>query len=481
MKLVCLAGVLFLLVLSSTAFAVCSTGAWSSVTGTPLPLGESTSPVGKKFEQSCGLTVDATDVPAYVTTDAPIDERVFYARFYLLASELSITGGYVTLLTARDGSTTEVELRLRESGGVNYLVALYRTSGVLTEHPNPIALEDVWHGVEVSWSTGAGDGTFDLRINDFPKYHRTNLVNGSAVINEMDLGVVNAASATGEVVFDAFDLRRNSSPGLLTINEMFGISTRADVRSGDLIVIGGFIITGDTDKCIVIRGRGPSLPDVDVPPELKLSNPKIDLYEGPSVKASNDDWQDSPGFQTIADLGLAPGNELDAAMYICLAPGAYTVHLTNVDPGTGIGIVEVFDGDEGTPYLWAISTRSVVDTGDLVAIGGFIVDGNLSKHILVRGRGPSVDVPTELRLSDPELTLYNSAGTPILVNDDWGDAPNAADVTASGYAPSESKDSAILMTLDPGAYTAILRGIGGATGIGIVEVLDLSGGTVAAQ
>lgn len=482
MNLTCLAGAILLLVFSTPAFAQCSYAAWSSVTGTPLPLGESTNPVGKKYEQGCGLTVDASVVPSFVTTSAPSGEPAFTARFYLLASDLSITGGDVTLLKARNGGTTEVELRLRETGGVNYLVAFYRTGGVLTEHLNPIALEPVWSGVEVSWSAGAGDGTFNVRINDFPKYAKSDLVNGSAVINEVDLGVVNTASATGEVVFDAFDLRRTTSPGLLTINEMFGISTRADVRTVHEIVIGGFIINGDTNKCVVVRGRGFS-PEEIPPGEVVLSDPKLDLYEGASVIASNDDWQDSAEqAQTMAGLGLEPPLDSDAAIYACLAPGAYTAFLTGVSGGTGIGIVEVFDADEGTPYLWGISTRSAVDTGNKVAIGGFIIDGDQSKQVVVRGRGPSlVGVPEGVTLlSDPQITLYDG-GTPVASNDNWEDATNAGDIPPAYYDQIDALDSMIMTTLAPGAYTAVVSGVGGVTGVGIVEVFDLSGGTVAAQ
>ena len=477
-NLMYMVGVIVLLALHSPVFAQCSTAAWSDVTGTPppQPLGTSTTPVGKKYEQGCGLTVDATAAPSFVTTAAPSGEASFNTRFYFLASDLSITSGDVTLLTARDGGTTEVELRLRNAGGVNYLVAFYRNSNVLTEHPNPIPLEDVWTGVEVSWSAGTNDGTFGLKKDDFSKYTKTGLINGSAVINEVDLGIVNAATATGELVFDAFEMRRTSSPGLLTVNEMFGISTRADVGTVNEIVIGGFIINGDTDKCVVVRGRGFS-PEEIPPGEVVLADPKLDLIAGDSVIASNDDWQDSTEqAETMAGLGLEPPLDSDAAIYACLAPGAYTAFLTGVGDGTGIGIVEVFDADEGTPYLWGISTRSVVDTGAKVAIGGFIIDGDQSKQVVVRGRGPSVGVPDGVtRLSDPQIELYDG-GTRVAFNDNWQDASNAGDIPPAYYDQIDDLDSMIMTTLAPGAYTAIVSGVGDVTGVGIVEVFDLTDG-----
>ena len=480
-SLMSLALAVSLLVFGSSAFAQCNTDAWSSVTGTPLPLGESTDPVGKKFEQSCGLTIDADGVlPSFVTTTAPSGEAAFSARFYLLAAALDISSGDVTVLTARNGGTTEVELRLRDSGGINQLVAYYRTNGGLTEHPNPISLEDVWSAVEVSWSAGNGDGTFVLKVDDFPKYNQNNLVNTDAVINEVDLGVVNAASASGEVVFDAFDIRRTTSPGLLTINEMFGISTRADVRTTDEIVIGGFLILGDTDKCVVVRGR--ALSPAELPAgEVALADPTLVLYEGASVIGTNNDWQDSAEqAQIMSGLGLEPPLDSDAAIYACLAPGGYTAHLTGVDNGTGLGIVEVFDADEGTSYLWGISTRSVVETANKVAIGGFIIDGDQSKDVVVRGRGPSLAVPSG-QLSDPYITLY-SGGTPIGTNDDWELADNSDQIPPAYYDQIDAKDSMIYITdLAPGAYTVILEGVGGETGLGIVEVFDVSGGVVEAQ
>ena len=148
----------------------------------------------------------------------------------------------------------------------------------------------------------------------------------------------------------------------------------------------------------------------------------------------------------------------------------------------GIGIVEVFDADVGTPYLFAISTRSVVDTVHKVAIGGFIIEGDQSKDVAIKGRGPSVAVPEGVtRLSDPQLVLYDGTGAQLEFNNNWGDADNAAAITAAGMEPGDPLESVILMNLAPGAYTAIMSGVGGTTGVGIVEIIDLSGGAVEPQ
>jgi hypothetical protein len=188
---------------------------------------------------------------------------------------------------------------------------------------------------------------------------------------------------------------------------------------------------------------------------------------------------DSPEAAIIQALGRAPDHPTDAAIYACLAPGPYSALVRGIGGATGIGIVEVIDADEGSPYLANISTRSRVGTGNMVSIAGFAVRGVVSKQVLVRGRGPTVGVPAGTqRLANPRLRLVDSSNNTIEINDDWQDAANADAINASGRAPTNPLESAILVTLPPGNYTAILTGVGGATGVGIIEVLDRSGGSV---
>ena len=261
-----------------------------------------------------------------------------------------------------------------------------------------------------------------------------------------------------------------------TNNELSNIATRADVGTGNDIAIAGFIIAGSGQKCVIVRGRGPS---VGVPAGvIRLPDPTLTLKSGQTTIAENDNWtqQDNPDHVAIIEgLGKAPGDLLDAAIYICLDPGAYTVLARGYLGTTGVGIVEVLDVDDASPYLRNIATRAKVGTGHLVTIAGFIITGNTPKQILIRGRGPSVGVPAGVtRLANPTLTL-KSGQTTIGSNDNWEDAVNAADISATGKAPGDPLDSAIMMVLQPGAYTAILRGAGGTAGVGIVEVLDLTG------
>jgi hypothetical protein len=137
--------------------------------------------------------------------------------------------------------------------------------------------------------------------------------------------------------------------------------------------------------------------------------------------------------------------------------------------------VEVYDLDSGPgSSVLNISTRGNVQTGDNVMIGGFIVAGNGSQRVLVRAIGPSLGAfGVADPLADPTLTLHDSDGTQIDFNDNWQDNPAQAEIEATMIAPTDPKESAVLQTLAPGAYTAIVQGAGGATGTGLVEVYVL--------
>ena len=246
------------------------------------------------------------------------------------------------------------------------------------------------------------------------------------------------------------------------------ISTRMAVLTGDDVLIGGFIVGGSTAKTVVVRARGPSLTAAGVP--NVLVNPVLNLYSGQTVIASNDDWHTASNASTLLASGFSPPDSREAAIYMTLGPGAYTAIMLGAGGTTGVGLVEVFEVDGFTTPLINISTRGAVQTGDNVMIGGFIIQGSGPQTVVVRARGPSLaaaGVPN--LLVNPMLSLY-SGHTVIASNDDWQTAANAATVQSSGFAPPDARESAIYVTLNPGAYTAIVQGVAGTTGVGIVEV-----------
>ena len=273
-----------------------------------------------------------------------------------------------------------------------------------------------------------------------------------------------------------------SSFELVPSNPLLNIATRMRVLTGNNVLIGGFIITGIEPKKVLILGIGPSLSGVGV----TLSDPTLELHQGNTTLVTNDNWKinDQTGQSQEADIRattIPPTNDLESAILTTLSPGAYTAILAGKNGGAGVGVVEVYDlGQAANSTLANISTRGFVDTGDNVMIGGFIVgnNGRASATVLVRGIGPSLsNFGVTGALGDPTLELHDGSGTTIATNDNWKVRPDStsqqAEIEATTIPPANVLESAILSTLAPGNYTAIMRGKNNTTGVGLIEVYNL--------
>ncbi len=252
-----------------------------------------------------------------------------------------------------------------------------------------------------------------------------------------------------------------------TPTKLANISTRLRVATGNNVLIGGFIITGKQPKKLIARALGPSLPVAGA-----LPNPKIQIYNSANeLVAVNDNWQKAANRQTIIDTRIAPTNSLESAVLRSLTPGAYTAVITGANGGTGVGSIEIYDLDSSADSQLAnISTRGMVQTGDDVMIGGFILAGPTQRKVIIRALGPSLRVPD--KVNDPTLELFDANGNSLAKNDDWRSHQQRA-IFATGVPPPNDRESAIVRTLAPGPYTAIVRGSNGGTGVALVEVYAL--------
>jgi hypothetical protein len=248
------------------------------------------------------------------------------------------------------------------------------------------------------------------------------------------------------------------------------ISTRLRVQTAENVLIGGFIITGSDPKKVLIRGIGPSLANAGVPGSLQ--DPTLELHDANGTIAANDNWKDSQR-TAIEGTGIPPSDDRESAILQTLAPGAYTTIEQGKDSTTGIGLLEVYDLDQAANSRLAnISTRGFVEGGNNVMIGGFIIAGN-GGTVVVRGIGPSLANAGIARpLADPTLELHDNSGAIVTSNDNWKDSQQPA-IEATGIPPTNALESAILVTLPAGAYTAILAGKGGGTGVGLIEIYNL--------
>jgi CSLREA domain-containing protein len=352
---------------------------------------------------------------------------------------------------AVDGADRSVGGSLTSNSNTDYVLNFYSNSEV----------DDSGYGEGETWL-----GSLDVHTNT------QSTIDFSFSLDSSSLGRYVTATATdpnGNT--SEFSLASEIVPPL---SRFLNISTRLRVQTGDNVLIGGFIIDGTEAKKVIVRAVGPSLGDFGV--SDPLANPILELhYPDGTTVVTNNNWRDTQEAEIMA-TGLAPNDDLESAIVATLEPGAYTAIVRGVNDGTGVALVETYDLNQAVDSSLAnISTRGLVETGDNVMIGGIIVgpDGSPNGSILLRGIGPSLgDFGITNPLADPMLELHDINGILIVANDDWKSTQQAA-IEATGLPPNDDKESAILATLAAGNYTAIMRGVGDTTGIGLVEAYHL--------
>jgi hypothetical protein len=257
--------------------------------------------------------------------------------------------------------------------------------------------------------------------------------------------------------------------------QLINISTRLRVETGDRVMIGGFILSGNAPKPVVVRALGPSLTGSQVPANEVLLDPTLFLH-GPNGEliTQNDNWKDSQR-SLIEGTIYQPADDRESVIVATLPVAAYTAIVRGKQQTTGIGLVEVYDNGQALDSQLAnISTRGFVVNGNNAIIGGFILGGNQGdRRVVIRAIGPSLAASgiTD-SLQDPVLELKNENGTTLMSNDDWPQN-QPVEITASGLAPTDTRESAIVATLPSGRYFAIVQGKTGATGIALVEIYRL--------
>lgn len=283
-----------------------------------------------------------------------------------------------------------------------------------------------------------------------------------------------------------------SPPPVAPAGRFVNLSSRLSTVDGDdsRAFIAGFVVSGTAPKTMLVRAVGPGLGGFGV--AGSLANPRLSVFSGERLVATNEDWSDGPEMQAactrVGAFNLTRGSQ-DAALLVSLPPGAYSAQV-GTNGGEGVALVEVYDVETSQPatQLVNLSTRGYVGTDDAVLVAGFVVSGTAPKRVLVRGVGPALTgFGVGGALADSQLRIH-SGNTVIAQNDNWetaqpvagGPVPAGADAiaaaaqTAGAFAlPPGSRDAALVVTLPPGIYSAIVSGAGNSTGAGLVEVYQL--------
>ncbi len=286
-------------------------------------------------------------------------------------------------------------------------------------------------------------------------------------------------------ITDAFNgtIRKGVLPTSTGWSQFAALSARAPAGTGEQTLILGFVFAGG-GKPTLVRGVGPNM---SASVSGYMRDPQLTLYTaGGSEVARNDNWGGTSALSTAfaqTGAGALSANSKDAALLETLTGNVYTAHVSGVNGTTGVALAEAFDAalSDTTKRLTALSVRNQVGTGEDILIAGFVIAGDAPKRVIVRGVGPGMASTVSGYLRDPYLRVQKYDTTTkvwslVGENDDWDHTAETAALFASvGMTPplgSDSKDAALVLTLEPGIYTAQVSGVGNTTGVGLAEIYE---------
>jgi hypothetical protein len=401
------------------------------------------------------------------------------STYSIASAALSHAGSYTVTVSNSAGSLTSNAATLT----VNAIVTTAAPS--ITSQP---ASQSVMVGASASFSVTAS-GTAPLSYqwkkdsNAISGATSSTYSIGAAALADAGSYTVTVTNSAGSVTSSAATLTVSVPPARIT-----NLSSRTYVGTGSEAQIAGFVISGTKNKLMLIRAGGPVLAGFGV--TGTLADPVIELKNEDTglIVATNDDWSSdataaadiSSAASRLGGFAFTSGSK-DAALLLSLAPGRYTAKVSGKNDGTGIALIELYEADSDTASkLTNISTRSPVQTGQGAQNGGFVISGSKSKTVLIRASGPALTAfGLTGALADPLIELYQigSPNTLLQTADNWGDSQPAAISTAASRVgafgwTSGSKDAAILVTLNPGTYSAVVKGVNDTTGTALIEIYD---------
>jgi hypothetical protein len=338
-------------------------------------------------------------------------------------------------------------------------------------------------------ATGSGALAYQWRKDGVAIPGATAATYTIARVSAGDAGNYDVIITSGGVAFQSAAARLTAVvPSTTAVSRIANLSIRTRAGAVDESLIVGFVIGGpgtSGNKPLLVRGVGPALVNFGVTDALV--DPRVDLFNAASVRVfNNDNWNsaDATTFTSVGAFGLPAGSRDAALFQPALAAASYSAHVSGVGGTSGVALAEIYDVTPdvafgpGTPRLVNVSARAVSGTGDNVLIAGFVIAGPGTKRVLIRAIGPTLQSVFGVggALPDPKLELFSSAAGKLQENDNWGGTVALTSAFSSVGAfqlGAGTLDSALLATLPPGAYTAQVSGVGGATGVALVEIYDV--------
>lgn len=424
-------------------------GAWVAITAGV----EGTAPFTYQWYEN-GTPIAGATGPSYVIQNA----------------QTSNSGSYSVLVTNLDGSAT--------SSAATLTVSVPAGEPDISAQPVGGSLSNGTLALSVTVS-GAGPFTYQWYLN------------GSAIAGATAATYTATADGTYTVTVTNSAATVTSSAAVVSQqSRLINISSRAQVLTGSGVTIAGFSISGPSGstKQVLIRGIGPSLTNFSI--TGVLANPTLTLYNGSNTQIdTNTVWGTNPVYtaQQIATISAGVGafalnvGTLDSVLVENLAPGNYSVELSGAGSTTGVGLIEVYEVNTAdVSQLVNISTRAAVGTGANLLIAGFVIQGTAPMKVLVRGIGPGLAAfGVTGVLESPVLEVFDSTNTEVGSNTGWETNADPSTITATDSAvgafalDTGSADSAVVLTLPPGSYTAEVSGVAGTSGVALVEVYQV--------
>ncbi|MBP8155143.1 MAG: peptidylprolyl isomerase [Nitrospira sp.] len=405
-----------------------------------------------------------------VLTFSTTTNNASVATSTLNASTLTVTPG-------NQSGTASISVRATDSNGnfalsaFNLTVSAAASPPAITQSPSSQTIA-TGSAVVLTGSASGDSVTYQWRRNGQPI--------AGATQSSLLLKDVTAAQA-GNYTFVATNSAGSveSSAAILTVvaasqtSRLTNLSIRSIAGLGEQTLIAGFTLAGGPNSNLVIRGIGPTLANYQVP--NVLADPRLELFSGQTVLASNDNWSNNDG-RSVGGFSLATGS-LDSVLTVSLSPGGYTAQVKGPGTTTGAALAEVYEaGAVSGTEITNLSARTQLTAGD-VLIGGFTLTGGANRTVLVRAIGPGL-APYGVTglLADPRIEIFSGSNR-IDGNDNWGGGPILVDAAASvgafGIENSSSKDAMALVTLPPGGYTVHVSSGDGTAGVVLLEVYSL--------